>query len=251
MRLRPLAFAILGLLAAACAESDPIGGAGGQGGDASSGGGDPSPATTTSTGETCSEDPCKLTLPQCGCDAGGACSIDEAGERVCIPAGAAGQGAPCETSSSCQPGAMCVGYGAGLLSCAEFCETDADCQAPGGLCAITLGSAPGVTLCSDDCDLTTNAGCQVAGLSCQFGVRGTEPFTLCAPAGAGTQGTACADTSDCAAGFLCLATQVDERCFQWCDVAAQDCPGGLTCQPVQIEAGVPLVIGGTSYGACT
>ena len=249
MRLPRLAFAILGVLTPACAESDPIGAVGGQGGSGSGGATTTSPASTSS-GEACAEEPCKLLAPQCGCAQDQACSLSDTGERVCIGAGASGQGEACASSASCEPGTLCVGYGAGLLSCARFCESDGDCTAPGA-CAIPLTTAPGVMLCSDACDLQTNAGCQVAGLSCQFGVRGSDPFTLCAPAGAGTQGALCADTSDCAAGFLCLATQVDERCYQWCDVDAQDCPGGLTCQPVQIEAGVPLVIGNTSYGACT
>lgn len=249
MRLRLLAFGFVATLAVACAESDPIGGSGGSGGSGSGGGSTTSDGSTTTTGEACTEDPCKLTVPQCGCGEAEACSVDASATRVCIPAGSAQPGAACETNASCAPGALCVGYGPGLLSCGKFCDTDADCEAPGGLCAIE--PVPGITLCSDNCDLETNAGCQVAGLSCQFSVRDTEPFTLCAPSGAGTQGAACTDTSQCAPGFLCLATQVDESCFKWCDVAAQDCPGGLICQPVEIEAGVPLVIGNTSYGACT
>jgi hypothetical protein len=213
---------------------------------------------TSSTGTPCEEQPCKLVEPQCGCASDQACTIDGTGERVCAQPGNALPGAPCNAQTTCVTGSLCVGYGAGLDSCSEFCATDADCVAPGGLCAITLndgmgGDIPDVILCSTNCNLVNGVGCQVPGTSCQLGLRDmTDPFTLCAPSGAGIQDTLCTDTSGCAPGFICLTTTaMDERCFQWCDVANPTCPGGLVCQQLEISAGVPLVIGTTSYGACT
>jgi hypothetical protein len=273
MRLRLLALAMTTTALAACAEGDTITGAGGNdgsggtaqnGGNTTGGGTKSGPTTTgssqptTTTGEPCSEQPCKLVEPQCGCPDGEACSIDGANERACVEAGSVAWGAPCDAGQLCAPGLMCVGYATGKLSCAKFCDTDAECEAPGGLCAINLddgngGDVPNVALCSDDCNLVTNAGCQVAGTSCQIGLRDmTDPFTLCAPSGTGVQDTMCTDNTGCAPGFICLTTTaMDERCFQWCDVANPTCPGGLVCQQLEISAGVPLVIGSTSYGACT
>lgn len=274
------ASALLTILSLSCAQGDSIvdggdgdgSGNGGSGsGAAGSGNGNgngsgtmktASASTTaadgsTTTGPACEEDPCKLVEPQCGCMAGQACSVDGAGDLFCTEAGSAAWDAPCSATNKCVPGTLCAGYAAGLDSCAKFCNTDADCEAPGGLCAVTLndgmgGTLPGVTLCSTNCSFTTN-GCAVPGTSCQLGIRNmTEPFTLCAPSGTGTQGSTCTDSSGCASGFICLTTTaMDERCFQWCDVNAPVCPGGLVCQQLEISAGVPLVIGTTAYGACT
>jgi hypothetical protein len=251
VRLTVFAFAILGALISACAEGEPlVSPTGGQGGDGSGGGASSSDASSSSGG-VCAEDPCKLVSPQCGCEAGEACSVDGSGQRACLPAGTAALGQACDASTGCAAGAACIGYGPTLNSCSAFCDTDADCEPPGGLCTISVGAIPGVTFCSANCDLVSSTGCELAGLSCQFGVRdATDPFTLCAPSGNGVQDTPCTETSECAPGFLCLQTQVDERCFKWCDVALQDCLGGLTCQAVEIAAGVPLVIGNITYGAC-
>jgi hypothetical protein len=213
---------------------------------------------STTTGPACEEDPCKLVEPQCGCMSGDACTINGSGDRVCAAAGSAMPGAGCNAQNPCAAGSLCAGYGPGLDSCQKFCAADTDCEAPGGLCAITLndgmgGTLPDVTLCSTDCSFVTNTGCSVAGTSCQLGIRNmTDPFTLCAPSGTGVQQTACVDSSGCAPGFICLTTSaMDERCFQWCDVNSPTCPGGLICQGLEISAGVPLVIGTTVYGACT
>jgi len=89
-----LFISVLGL--AACAEGgaiDPSGsgsgagsstGPGGQGGS----GGDTSitsstNATSTSSGPSCSESPCKLVEPQCGCDVGEQCTIGGDYQRTC------------------------------------------------------------------------------------------------------------------------------------------------------------------------
>ncbi len=271
MRLWFFACSVLALGSAACAEGDSIVGAGGSAGEgASSGSGDggsssstksgPSTGTgqTSSTGTPCEEQPCKLTAPQCGCPETQACTIDTTNERACVEAGSATAGQPCNASTLCEPGTMCVGYQTGLLSCAPFCATDADCTAPGGLCTINLsdgngGDVPNVTLCSENCNPVTNTGCQVQGTSCQVGLRDMiDPYTLCTPSGAGVQQAACTDSSDCAPGFACLNTaQMTTLCFQWCDVQAANCPGALVCQALEISPGVPLTIGNTTYGACT
>lgn len=271
MRLELLASALLTILSFSCAQGDTIVDGGDGGGNSGTGGsgtgkgsgngsgtmktasGTTAAEVSSSTGPPCEEQPCKLVEPQCGCAAGQACTIDGSGDRLCAEAGSAAWGAPCNASNPCAAGTLCVGYAAGLDSCSKFCATDQDCEAPGGLCAVTLNGAPDVLLCSADCSFVTNAGCQVSGTSCQLGLREmTDPFTLCAPSGAGVQNATCADTSGCAPGFICLTTTaMDERCFQWCDVNSPTCTGGLICQQLEISAGVPLVIGTTSYGACT
>jgi Cys-rich repeat protein len=153
---------------------------------------------------------------------------------------------------------MCVGYTPTTRSCSKFCTTDADCEAPGGLCAIDItdGSGneiPNATLCSQDCDLITSDGCNATGTSCQFAVRAMmDPYTLCAPSGAGVDDAPCSTNADCASGFVCLTNaQMVSQCYQWCNTAAPACPMAQVCQGLEIQPGVPLLIGDIHYGACT
>lgn len=258
-RLAPL---LLCTLALACAKGDPltgVGGAGGsgQGGDGASsseGGSTTDNVTTSSTtsGPACDEQPCKLVAPQCGCE-DGACTVDGAGSRICVEAGSAGQSEPCDETTLCEPGTICVGYTTELTSCATFCEDDSDCDAPGGKCAIDLTDAATVKLCSENCDFVTSQGCLLLGTACQLGITDTDqPFSLCAPSGAGTAQALCADTSECAPGFVCLPTTNDDnRCFQWCSVNTPACPADLpVCSGLDVTDGVPLMIGNVHYGVC-
>mgnify|MGYP007059417401 CR=1 FL=1 len=246
-----------------CAKGDDllVGGGGSGAGDSGTGGETSTttttgPGATTSTGPGCSEQPCKLGVPQCGCAADEQCSVGADDERACEAAGTVGWGQSCNGGLACAPGFLCAGYANDKLSCAKFCNGDSDCEAPGGLCAINLNGQnnqpiPGVTLCSQNCNLVTNSGCQVSGTSCQLGLRDQDPFTLCAPSGTGVYQTLCADNAECAAGHVCLpTTNNDDRCFQWCQNGG-GCPNGLTCQTLEVSAGVPLTIGGVTFGACT
>ncbi len=255
----------------ACAKGDPIGptgagtgsgassseGGSGQGGTNGNGG---APSTggeggTITTGPSCEEQPCKLVTPQCGCDAGLACSLDANGDRACVEAGSAAEGQPCSDTNLCAAGTICVGYSQSSLACSKFCETNSECAPPGGRCVITLDGADGVLLCSDNCNLVGGTGCGAAGTSCQLGVTMTdEPFTFCGLPGAGVEQALCTDSGDCAPGFACLGTTEmppQNRCFQWCDTASPSCnPNFPNCTALQIADGVPLMLGATTYGAC-
>lgn len=251
--------ASLSLLAlGACATGgsiDPTG-TGGSGGSGSAGGaggagGDPSTTSTGGSGgsaPTCSEQPCKLVAPQCGCSPGEQCSIDGAGDRACVGEGDVSEGQICDEGAACAPGLLCVGYTGFESSCARFCESDAQCESPGGKCVLTLGDVPDVLLCSEDCEPISSQGCAPAGLSCQIAVTETEQaYTQCAPSGTGVFQTLCVDNADCAPGFACFpTTNNDTRCFAWCSVASPNC-GAQTCQGFD----VPLVIGNVEYGVCT
>lgn len=264
-----LAIEALGLVACATGGSiDADGNAGGaaasSGGDATTSdsatssasgqGGDPATtaSTTTATGPACSEQPCKLVAPQCGCGAGEQCTVDSTGDRGCAPNGTEGPGDPCSADAPCAAGALCVGYQGFDSACAAFCTVDDDCGPAGSLCVLEPNGLGGITLCSDGCELISNQGCKVAGLSCQAGVSpSNDPFTSCAPGGTKIANEVCTDSGDCAEGFVCLPTTAnDDRCFAWCNVDSPNC-GQLNCQGLEIEAGVPLVIGTVTYGVCT
>jgi hypothetical protein len=139
----------------------------------------------------------------------------------------------------------------------EFCNSDAECAAPGGLCIVTLddgmgGAIPGATLCTENCDPTTNIGCPVTGTGCGIG---QEPggqmrlLTMCGEVGGGLQGVACTTNADCAATYTCINTGQTTECLKWCKIGGAACPGGLTCVEVTIDS-VPIEIGNQQYGVC-
>ncbi len=246
-----------------CAEGGSIQtGSTGSGGDSSSSSGSGGDSTTSSqtvtTGPGCVEDPCKLVDPQCGCAVGSQCTLDGAGERVCVESGTVPVGQPCDDVATCSAGGICVGYAGIQNTCAAFCDDDSQCEPPGGLCVLTLDDGtgtplPGVALCSENCDLPSSAGCSLGGTACQLGLTDADkPFTVCGPTGAGIYQTICADTSECAPGFACLpTTNNDDRCFAWCKVGSSCADAALTCTALEITTGVPLTIGADTFGVCS
>jgi hypothetical protein len=238
-------------------------GAGGAQGTGGSGG-----ATTTTTtgaggaapdaGPVCSEQPCKLVAPQCGCAQGKACVLTGAGTRTCNLAGAVTWGGECNNVSRCEPGLGCVNTGA-TATCYKFCDSDKMCTAPGGLCIVTLvdqnqNEIPNAKLCTPNCSPITNTGCPVAGTSCQIGQEqaGAQRFfTTCEGAGAGTQGASCTKDADCAPTYGCFTNAAQQqRCMRWCDASKQACPGGLTCAPLSDGLGNDVTVGAVTYGVC-
>jgi hypothetical protein len=142
-------------------------------------------------------------------------------------------------------------------TCNKFCDSDADCAAPGGLCLIGLNDAnqnpiPGVTLCTENCDPTTNVGCPAAGTSCVVGQEQAGQmrfFSRCLGSGAGQQNAVCASNVDCAPKFGCFNTMnpVATKCLKNCKKSAPNgCPAGTTCQYFQ----PPELVGAEEYGAC-
>ena len=211
--------------------------------------------TSTSSGPVCAEDPCKLTIPQCGCAAGEQCSLDAAG-RACIPAGNTANGQEC-VGAECGPGLLCIKTAANVSTCGKFCDVDSDCVAPGGLCIIGLNDGagnpiPGVTMCTENCDPTTNIGCPAAGTACEVAQESAGQMrflTHCTASGAGQQGAICVTGADCAPKFSCFNTNnpAAVKCLKNCKASAPNgCPAGTTC----LFFMTPELVGNEEYGAC-
>lgn len=224
-------------------------GAGGAGGAGTGAGGD----------EPCSESPCKLVAPQCGCADGQACSVKATG-RYCTAAGDTPIGQACNLASNCMPGALCVKTSGTVSTCMPFCASDGDCQPPGGLCILNLsdgkgGQIPDATICTENCDPVTSTGCPVAGTGCQLGREADGQmrfFTRCTGAGSGKQKASCPNgVDDCAPGYSCFTVDATDMCLKFCEVSAPapGCPGGTVCTPIQIDD-VNAQIGNVQYGAC-
>ena len=200
-------------------------------------------------GSGCSESPCRLLAPQCGCPGGQAC-YPSGTTRVCAVAGTRPEGSACTGVSDCAAGLGCVGFTPTVSMCSRICATDTDCGA-GSLCIHTIGdgaggTVPGLKFCSRACSPAPSAGCP-AGLACTLFQETAAPmrvFTDCGgPVGTGTQFAPCTDESDCAAGYGCFDTGAGNECLAWCRVASPTCAGGLSCLGV-------AVVDGVEWGAC-
>ncbi|MFO0715122.1 MAG: hypothetical protein U0353_35115 [Sandaracinus sp.] len=202
---------------------------------------------------SCSESPCRILAPQCGCGAGESC-YPSGTTRVCAVPGTRLEGSGCAGITDCATGMGCVNFSSDAAApgnmCARVCATDADC-ASGALCIHTIGDGlggevPGLRFCSRPCTPAPSAGC-APGLACTLFQESTGAmriFTDCAgPVGSGRQDAPCVDETDCAAGFGCFNTGLGNACLSWCRVASPSCPVGTTCQSVGIA-------GGVEWGAC-
>lgn len=226
-------------------------------GTGGTGGSGASTSTTTGMGgsggfdDNCSEDPCKLTLPQCGCPPGDRCALQPGAvpERVCAPDGDKAIGEEC--NGDCSAGALCISLGAmpnPVSLCRKHCESDAECSNPGGLCVLSLNNSDEL-FCSENCLPDSNAGCDAAA-KCAIA---QEPdglqryFTVCANPGPGTQGSACAgNIDDCAATFTCVNDGTSDFCAKYCQVNNPSCPVGTQC----FSLAEPQVINNVEYGVC-
>lgn len=204
-------------------------------------------------GPSCSESPCKLVAPQCGCGGGEKCTLDGTGARACDADGTAPPGAACSAGNDCAAGAICLG-GASAGYCGEFCAADADCGA--NICAVQLGDGaggvlPDVTLCSSSCDPGSAVGCP-AGLGCVLGQESAGQqrfFFMCFEAGSVGEGGVCASAADCQVGFGCYNNGTNNVCFRNCNVATQNCPG-QTCFALNDQNMLPVVVGSYQVGVC-
>ncbi|MEZ4401340.1 MAG: hypothetical protein R3B06_15045 [Kofleriaceae bacterium] len=207
---------------------------------------------------TCSTQPCSL-YPQCGCTAPLTCDIDftDLMGTACRAVNAPGmEGSTCGSFSECAAGYVCAGG-----RCHRYCDTDASCPQPRGMCAIQItdqGGAPiaGAVTCSANCNPAQSAagGCP-AGQKCGFFtvMRGTPPASVdivdCATPGAGAHGAACTTDATCAADTLCSTVNAAQRCRRVCTrPAGNECAAvpGTTC----VGFNPALTVGGTEYGVC-
>ncbi len=201
----------------------------------------------------CSETPCRILAPQCGCAAGQSC-YPNGGMRACAATGTRVEGSGCTTFSDCAAGLGCVNFSSDAARpgnmCSRVCGSDADCTG-GAICIHTIGdgaggTVPGLRFCSRACTPAPNSGC-APGLACtlfQESAGLMRIFTDCAgPVGTGRQFTPCVDDIDCAAGFACFNTGFGNECLSWCRVASPSCPIGTACVSVGTA-------GGVEWGAC-
>lgn len=240
------------------AASSSVGGQGGAsattgstgGGTAGSGGDGGGLGGTGGAAPMCSEDPCKLTSPQCGCSDGEMCTLRADGERTCGPAGTAQVGEVCNASKLCAPGALCLGLGSNFEGlCRAFCDDDSDCgNGPGAGCALRVGTTGGAPaedrMCSESCHLVTNDGCPVEGTRC---VAITTTRTACASAGAGALGDTCIGESDCGVGLGCVASPTQpntKECMQLTTASNPQCPEGTAPENTDVT------IGSVTYLVC-
>ncbi|APR83652.1 Hypothetical protein A7982_09001 [Minicystis rosea] len=288
MRLRLLssfAFVLLLSLSASCAKGTSgglggLGGSGAEGGSASTSSTVPSTTgsmsgttsssgTSTSTssvssssGSTCPS-PCKVTLPQCGCSGGDACTVENY-QVTCSTPGpdAVNQACGTTTGDVCQAGGACVGASATVGQCLEFCDGDADCASFGGLCAIELldgpsstTTIPGVTLCSPGCNPLDNSGCP-SGSKCDLGREQAGQqrwFGVCTSGGTKTQGQSCnPDAADCAPMYTCIdPDSTGSVCLKYCNAdLLTGCSGAQSCYGLTDQQSQPIVLGSMSIGVC-
>lgn len=217
-------------------------GASNAGGNPATGGDGPNGGAGTGAsggGEACSEDPCKLVAPQCGCDADQGCTLDATGlNRVCGPAGTATGNQPCDGATLCAAGNFCNGG-----FCSPFCVDDGPCTPLGTICALQFSS--GDMICSDLCDPTSNFGEGCAPDSgCYFGTtdQGVD-YAVCAPNGGVLDGDPCTNINDCLPGSGCYNDGTNNTCLHHCRVdTGEPCPGSC--------ASLDITINGVVYGAC-
>jgi hypothetical protein len=107
-------------------------------------------------------------------------------------------------------------------------------------------------LCSQVCDLTTNAGCPT-GTACQVGQEQTGAmryFTFCDNAGTLTTGATCDGiTTFCAPTYGCFNTSSGMSCAQYCYYGSSTACS--TCQPLQNSSTLQnIMVNGKTVGAC-
>ncbi len=211
-------------------------------------------------GSTCPTTPCDLHA-QCGCGAGQACDIDfsDLDGTACRGVATAGdENDTCTAINQCAVGHVCLGDGTNS-SCAEYCDADADCNAPRGQCVIQLNNAssqpiPGAVVCSSNCNPATTANplcptgwtCDL--FSATFG--GTDHDIVdCRVTGARQLDQTCSATMACAAGLTCTNTGTSSICLKVCTrPAGTECAtvSGSTCTSFNPT----FVVGGSEYGVC-
>ena len=204
----------------------------------------------------CSESPCRLVSPQCGCGMGQGCYLSGA-TRTCAAAGATAVGAGCTTASDCTPGSGCLNVSRdptrAVNMCLAHCDTDTDCPA-GGVCGSITDSAgaviPMTGACSLNCNLMTGGGCLAGSRCAAFGGTPTTPtwHTNCTgPIGTGGSGAACTDVSGCQPGLSCVGM----RCLRWCtNPGVLGTAGGCLASQACFGFTSPITISGVTYGVC-
>jgi hypothetical protein len=168
-----------------------------------------------------------------------------------VPAGPFSEGRACTADLECAAGLMCAPAVASDVSlCHRFCNSDTECMGAGSLCVVPVSAGgtpiPGVTLCTVNCDLVSNAGCPT-GTGCRIYEHEGAFLTDCSgEIGTGRSGHACSTNADCAPGFFCVAPAFP-NCLQYClDPPEGYCEGGFRCQRFD----PPVNVGSQEIGYC-
>ncbi|AKF07246.1 hypothetical protein [Sandaracinus amylolyticus] len=211
-------------------------------------------ATGCSATSTCSESPCRLVGPQCGCATGQACYHSGA-TALCATAGGGTEGASCTSPTSCAAGHTCIDYSReaaiDLPMCTRYCASDADCSGIGSLCLGAIDDGSGgeradVRLCTRSCDPIDGTGCSPQTTCHVFREsEGAMRFlTDCSgPIGGGRSYDLCGDDGDCARNYAC----VSGRCRRWCLVATDE---GCAFDEICVSPSPTIILGGVQYGFC-
>ncbi len=159
-----------------------------------------------------------------------------------MAAGNAGAGLPCQATGSCQAGFGCYNTNGAFPTCTRYCDSNAGCEAPGGVC---IDKNIGAKLCTQNCDPVAQTGCPAQGTMCVVAASSSGALTNCVAAGSKVQGDSCGSESECAPGYDCFATTSPTtlECVKWCDVDAPSCPAATTCTSF-------ATVGSTHYGYC-
>ena len=197
----------------------------------------------------CDEDPCKLTLPQCGCAADEMCGLHPVGGVQCMAIGMTPLGENC-VAGGCEPGHVCVNNNTGAPPfCHKFCDDDMDCSGPGALCVLEIGTEM-LPACSQNCDPVSSVGCDAPNTKCDLAqhVATMTFFTRCVGEGNFTQNEICNSSWQCQIGMGCfnITGQMERECLTWCNLDNPVCPTMTNCGPLN----PPVVIGTVTYGAC-
>ena len=197
-------------------------------------------------------DTCALWPAPCGCAADQKCVYDSSAQAfACSTPGNKGVDAPCVNDSECAKGTICDG-----TRCRQTCFEGLDCGEDEALiCYIwrDAGWNQVAGTCQRDCDpvspsspsdsrmetCRTDEACVIdtviSGAACTRSV------------GKGTQGAACKNHVDCAAGVACIGDKVCET-LCWPD-GSSSCPTGKKCGALSAGDN-PVTVLGRALGVC-
>ena len=188
-------------------------------------------AGVSDAGPPCSESPCRLVAPQCGCAAAQMCQRAMAGSTVrsCVAAGTTTIGGGCTFSTECAPATGCVRAGTPTGQCEPWCESSADCGVSGE--CMRLGMGTDVGACSSGCDPVGSGttGCP-PDLVCRVVLGERIPdmaathAAICSGLGGAAAGAACSTSIDCGPGLYCAGSVCRHLCG-----ATADCVAPATC----------------------
>jgi len=194
---------------------------------------------------------CDLAAQTC-CGEGEACDLLSGVKQCRSTIGSGTETTECTSSNDCAAGYSCIQVLLlGRSECLKWCDGHDDCTGPGGACDLGISfdgvDIPGATTCTPQCNPDTSEGCP-AGWGCHVYIRndasGAE--SICAPAGAGTQGATCSKENECAPGFTCVSSL--GQCLQNCQFVplGNECSGGTSCSNYDDHP----TIDGVEWGQC-